>query len=81
MPAALTTVSVFSQGLQENVEGWDEEENLVSDAPHLLLQFICPFSLFLENTLSLTLFSLTHTHTISLTHSGQILGLVRRGGP
>lgn len=38
---------VFPQGLQESVEGWEEEENLVSDVHHLLCLFL--LSLFLED--------------------------------
>lgn len=46
------SVCVFSQDLQESVEGWEEEGNLVSDAHHLHCLFFSPFSLFLEDTLS-----------------------------
>lgn len=62
------SVCVFSQGLQESVEGWEEEGNLVSDVHHLLCLFISPFSLLLEDTLFLhpSPLSLTCSHTPSL---------------
>lgn len=45
-------VCVFSQGLQESVEGWEDEVNLVSEAYHLPCLFISSFdALFLHYSL------------------------------
>lgn len=40
------SVCVFSQGLLESAEGWEDEGNLVSEAYHLLCLFISSFDTF-----------------------------------
>lgn len=59
------SVCVFPQGLQENVDGWEDEENPVSDAHHL--HYLLIYSFFLECTLFL----------FSLSFLGELMSLSR----
>lgn len=60
--AAHRSVCVFPQGLQENVEGWEEEGILVSNAHQMISLFIFPFNLFSWNTVFFFFFFTALTH-------------------
>lgn len=73
------SVCVFSQGLQESVEGWEEEGNLVSDAHHLLCLFISPLSSWKTHSffMSLLSHSLAPTFPLFSWMTGEVRGLVK----
>lgn len=73
----LLCLFVFTQGLQENEEEWEEEGNLVSDAQHLLRLFRSPFSLFLKDRDFLYLFSLAPILSLFCWVTEYIWGLVK----